>query len=478
MSAMSAVVMGRITFDIIVLLAFLATATGCTPLPLTHQPALRKDGEIRLYLQPIPQKAHPLVFSIAEISAVRQEGDAIPLRQFFTELKAKDLIGKQKLLASATLPPGSYKGISLQLGPASLLGEDGAAALLVPDEPLFIEQEFVVVQRAASALFLSLDPEKVVSAGFRFDPVFALAKSRRQLKTLLGFATNSSSNTVSVFNKFTMEIVDTIATSSSPQGAALDPRRGWVYIALAGDDAIEVIDVNAGEIIRSISLNFGDEPVEIALSPNGRTLVTANRGSNSASIINATSLRETSRIRLPSEPTWVAMHSVEPRAYVFQPSSNAISVIDLVRRELVTTQTFEEIPVRGAVSSDGSSLYVITRNSPNLLVIDSGNLTLTGRIFVGTGAVSLTVDSKTDLVYVGKIFGDIAVIDPSVSMPISTFRVKGNAAFLEIDNDENSLFVVLPGSNMIQKMDLVGQKVSGVIEVEEGCHTTVLMGER
>jgi YVTN family beta-propeller protein len=470
------VVKGRIAFGSVVLLAILGA--GCTPLPLAYQPALGKNGAIRLYLQPIPQKAHRITFSIAEISAVRSDGGVVRLRQSLTELKAKELIAVQKLLASAPLPPGPYKGLSIQMGEASLLGEEGAAALLVPEEPLFIEREFTVTRRRASTLFLSLDPEKLVSGGFRFDPVFLLAKPRRQLKSLLGFATNSGSNVVSVFNKFTMEVVDTIATSSGPRGAVLDQRRGWVYVALAGDDVIEAIDVNTGEMLRRLKMNFGDEPVEVALSPDGEILVSANRASNSASIIDASSLRELGRVRLPSEPTWVAMSTVEPRAYVLQPLSNAITSIDLERREVVTTRTLEETPVRGAVGRDGTSLYVITRNSPNLLVIDPADLAITGRIFVGTGAASIKVDPKTGLIYVGKKIGDIAVIDPSILMPIDTFRVDGNAAFLDIDNDENSLFVVLPNRNTIQKMDLISQKVLGVIDVEEGCYSVVIMGER
>jgi DNA-binding beta-propeller fold protein YncE len=469
-------VKGRIAFGVIVLLAFVAA--GCMPLPPPYRPALVRDGEIRLYLQPIPQKARRITFSIAEVAAVRQDGGTVPLRQSLTELKAKELISVQRLLASAPLAPGPYEGISIRMGEASLLGEEGAAALLVPDEPLFIEREFTVTRRRASTLFLSLDPEKLVGGGFRFDPVFSLAKPKRQLRTLLGFATNSGSNTVSVFNKFTMEIVDTVATSSGPRGAVLDQRGGWVYVALAGDDAIQAIDVSTGEILRRVRLNFGDEPVEVGLSPDGEILVTANRGSNTASIIDASSLREKGRVRLPSEPSWVVMDTVEPRAYVLQPLSNAISVIDLDRLAVVATRTIEETPVRGAISRDGSNLYVITGNSPNLLVLDPGDLAVTGRIFIGTGAASIKVDPKTGLVYVGKKIGSIAVVDPSLLMPIDRFKVAGNVAFLGIDNDQNSLFAVLPDSNTIQKMDLISQDVSGVIDVEEGCHAVVLMRER
>jgi hypothetical protein len=172
------------------------------------------------------------------------------------------------------------------------------------------------------------------------------------------------------------------------------------------------------------------------------------------------------------------MSPIEPRAYVFQPQSNEISAIDVSRRELAATGTLEETPVRGAVSGDGGSLYVITRNSPNLLVIDPSNLTIRGRIFLGTGAASIEVDPGTDLLYVGMRHGEVVVIDPSLLMPIDTFRVAGKAVYLSIDNEENTLFVVLPDGNTVEKRALVSKKLLGSIEVEEGSYAVVVMGER
>jgi DNA-binding beta-propeller fold protein YncE len=335
-----------------------------------------------------------------------------------------------------------------------------------------------VVRKRASALFLSLDPEGLVTSGFRFTPVFHLARPRQQLRGLLGFATHTSRNLVSVFNKHTMQVVDTIATSRGPMGAAIDARRAWVYVALAGDDAIEAIEVNTSEILGRLELNFGDEPVEIALSPGGSLLVSANRGSNTASIIDAGSLRELDRVALPSEPTWVVVGGTPARAYLIQPVSNALTAIDLSRREVAATRILDETPVRAALSRDGSSLYVITRHSSDLLVIDAGSLALTGRIYVGAGAASVRADPRTGLVYVGKRAGGISVVDPTSLLPIDRFRLDGHAAYLAIDNDENSLLVVLPERRAVQKLDLVGKRLEGEIDVAEGGYAVVLMGER
>jgi YVTN family beta-propeller protein len=265
---------------------------------------------------------------------------------------------------------------------------------------------------------------------------------------------------------------------SGPMGAVLDQRREWVYVALAGESTIAAIDVGTAAFFRRLRLNFADEPVEIALSPDGRILVSANRGSNTASLIDTDSLREIERVRLPSEPTSVVMSPVQPRAFLLQPLSNTISVVDLLQREIFTTQTLEETPLRGAVSADGTSLYVIAKNSPNLLVIDPTSLSVTGRIFVGMGAASIKLDPATGLVYIGKRMGGVAVVDPSLGMPIDRFRVDGSAVSLAIDGDENSLFVASSDKETIQQMGLISQKVSGAIEVEEGCYAVVLMGER
>jgi YVTN family beta-propeller protein len=467
---------GGIISAIAVLLASLSVA--CTPQLLPYEVPLETEGRIYLYLQALPQEVHRINFSITEASAIRQDGGVIPLRQSIRDLEGKQLIGRQKRLASATAPPGLYTGISIRIAAASLIGEEGEIALLAPEEPLLLEQEFTVVRKRASALFLSLDSADLVESGFRFTPGFSLARPRRQLINLLGFATNSASNVVSVFNKNTMEVVDAIATSSGPKGAILDQRRGWAYIALAGDDAIEAIDVTTGEILGRIRLNFGDEPVEIEISPDGRTLVSANFGSNTVSIIDASSLREVGRVSLPSRPRSVIAGRSAGRAYALQPLANAVSAIDLERRSLAVTRTLDEAPTRGDVGRDGNSLYVITRNSPNLLAIDPVSLIVTARIFVGAGAVSIKVDSKTGLIYVGKKTGEIVVIDPSLLTFIDSFRVKGSADFLTIDNDENALFVVLPESRMIQKVDLVSKRLLRTIDVEEGSYAVVVMGER
>jgi len=469
--------MKRNTLRVVALFALVLV--GCTPqfVPV-EAPLGSNEGALFLYLQPMPQEAHLLEFSITGISAIREDGGSVRLIQFFDDVRCKQLLNQQKRLATVRLAPGLYKGLSLEFGTASLDGEAGKEPLLVPDAPLFVEQEFTVVRKRARSLFLALAPEKQVTKDRQFAPTFFLVKPHKQLTSLLGFVTNSGKNLVTVFNKMTMEVVDIIATSSGPKGIALDQRKGWVYVALAGDSAIEVIDVSTLELTGRIPLNFSDEPVEIALSPDGRTLVTANTGSNTMSIIDTNSLREVGRVSLPWEPTSVVVGRSNADAFVTHSMSNAVSKIDLERRAIRGTQIFEESPVRAAPSKDGNRLYIITANSPDLLVVDPGSLALIERIFVGLGATSIKVDSKSGLAYVGNKAGSIAVINPLASMFVDSFKVRGDVVFVNIDNDQNALFAVLPESNTLQKLDLGSKRDLGVIELEEGAYAVSIMGER
>jgi YVTN family beta-propeller protein len=463
-------------FGIIFILALLSC--GCAAQPARYQPALEDEGQLLLYLQPLPQEAHRITFTITEISAVRDDGTVALLTPSLGEVTGKELVGVQKRLATASLSPGVYAGISIRIDEASVTTDEGTFELLVPDEPFFIPEQFTIVRRRAEVRFLSLSPEKLITQAFSFTPSFSLAEPQKQLRGLLGFVTNAQSNIVSIFNKHSMQIVDSLATSSGPKGIAIDERRGWVYVALAGDQSIEAIEVNTGEILARARLNAGDEPIELSLSPDGQLLLSANYGSNTVSIIETGSLLEVGRIGLRSGPTSVVFHPSLPRAYAIEPLSNSISVIDLSRRELLSSRILEETPLRGVISNDGNSLYVITQYSADLLVIDTANLNVAERIYVEAGASSIKLDPKTELIYVGRRVGGISVVAVSLKKRIDRFRVGGNAAFIAIDNDANSLVVLVPNRGAVQKLDLVSKKVRGVVEVLEGGHAVAVMGAR
>jgi len=468
----------RRLYPIFLLLLFVG---GCFPQEYTYnydKVPLDNEGEVLVYLQPLPQEASKLRFIMDGIFAVRNDGHKIPLFLSLKQLNGSELLGRQKLLATGILPPGAYTGLSIKIDKALVQSEEGDIALLVPEEPVTAAKLFQVKRRQAITLFLSLNASGIISRGISFTPNFSLATSGGILINFTGYVSNSAANLISVFNKKTMEVVNTIATGRGPEGIALDQNRATGYVAVSEDDAVDIYDLFNGTVVGSVRLKFGDNPMELALTPDGRTLVSVNHSSNTVSIIDAISKIELRRIRVGEKPTSAVVDPSGLRAYITNSRSNSVSVVDLSQRTFTATISVEGSPIRGAVNRAGDRLYVVSSNSPNLSVIDTTSLRVTDKIFIGTGGASIRVSRLNGLIYVGKRFGgEIAVVDPSSSMSIDSIMVKGNAAYINIDRQENALFVVLPERKLVQKINLTSKKIMAEIEVSQGAYAVAVMGE-
>lgn len=460
------------------LFAVMAFANACTPIAAPFKPALEREAEIIVYLQPLPQEAHRLRFSFSAINAVTSDGAEYPLSMELLDVKGDEAVEEQRRLASAIVPPGTYEGLSFTIGKASVQTEEGEVALLVPEEPVMVAHKFSISERKALALFIEFHPEKSITDTFRFTPIFSVKTFGRELINLIGFVSNTDANNITIFNKNAMQVTGVLATRQGPREIALDQERRRAYVALSGSDAVEIIDVFRGEIISSIALNIGDEPRELALTPDGGTLVTANYRSGTLSVIDASSMFELRRAKVGEGPASVVMGPLGVKAYVMDSFSNAIHVVELSRREPTTSIALEESPYRGDLSSGGDRLFVITLDSPNLLVVDTSTLAVTDKIFIGPGARSIKVDSRTDLVYVGMDSGGIYVIDPSSLIFIDRIPVEGGVGYLAIDSEENALFALVPEEKKLLKLNFVSKRVISAIEVGEGAYAVVIMGER
>ncbi len=453
--------------------------SGCFPQEYTYNKAvLRDEGEVLVYLQPLPQEAAKFRFIMDGIFAVRDDGRKIPLSLSFNQLNGSELLGRQKLLATGILPPGAYTGLSIKIDKAFVQSDEGEVALLVPEEPVIAAKLFQVNRRQALTLFFSLNASGIISRAVSFTPDFSLATPGGILINLTGYVSNSAANLISVFNKKTMEVVNVIATGRGPRGIVLDQRRTRAYVAVSGDDAVEIYDVFNGTFTGRVKLTFGDNPMELALTPDGRTLVSVNHSSNTVSIIDAISRIELRRVRVGEKPTSAVVDPSGFKAYIMNSRSNTVSVVDLTQRTLTATISVEGSPIRGAFNRAGDRLYVVSSNSPNLSAIDPTRLTVTEKIFVGTGGLSIRVSRLNGLIFVGNSFGgEITVVDPSSSMFIDSIRAGGNAAYMTIDRQENTLFVVLPERSLVQKINLTSKKIMAEIEVAEVAYAVAVMGE-
>ena len=461
----------------VVLLALLV-ATG----PAAHAgqaPApLRDEGEVFVYLEPFPSDADRLGFHFGPLFAVKEDGTELPLTQSFTEAGG-GRPSRSTLLAGGKLPPGQYKGLTIQVSAPTLEGAEGLVKLTPPAAPTPVDTPFRIRKREAVVLSLRFRFKGSVGEGYSFTPRFESHVAVRPAVGRLALATNRGSNNVTIFDKVSAEVVGVVPTGLAPAGIALDQGRGRAYVAISGEDAVIAIGLLEYTVIDRTPLRGGDVPVALALTPLGETLVAVNVGSSTVSLIDALSLTEIERIPVGEQPRSVLVDPSGTRAFVFNEASSSISVIDLRNRRLGGTIATEAGPFFGQFNRAGDTLYVIHRRSPRLSVIDPTSLQVRTRVYVGPGSTALTVDPRSDLVYLGRAgTGAIEIFDPQALLPVDSFPVDGNASFMTLDVEQNFLYVVLPDLGEVHVVEVVGNKLRGRVDTGDEPVWVVVNGEK
>jgi hypothetical protein len=259
--------MPRTCLTFIVLLALLVPA-GAAAKPGPSAAPRRPGGGVFVYLEPFPSDAARLRFRIDRLSAVQEDGTELPLTQSFTEMGGGEP-SRQRLLATASVPPGQYKGLMIRIAAPRLEGEEGPVKLTPPTTPTRVDAPFLIRRPQAVVLSLRFLYQGSLEEGHGFEPVFTARVATRPAVGRLALATSRGANTVTIFDKVSAEVVGVIPTGHAPAGIALDQQRGRAYVAVSGEDAVIAIGLLEYAVIDRSILRGGDVPMELALTPDG-----------------------------------------------------------------------------------------------------------------------------------------------------------------------------------------------------------------
>jgi hypothetical protein len=387
-------------------------------------------------------------------------------------------------------------GLALEVAKASLAGEQGRSRLLVGAEPAPIPVHLALAAREGAVLSLALDVAAALRGGFGFAPVFTAVVPARPGVERTGLVSNTAGSSLTVFDRLARRVTGLVPTGAGPQGLAFDVRVARAYVALSGEDSIDVIDVAAGRSINRIRLAGGDRPRDLALTPDGKLLVVVNPGSRTAAFVDPIASIEVGRVAVGDDPTALVLDRSATRAYVLNRRGNprnlaapmaisalsspgGITVLDLPNRAVAATLTTDPEPVRAAVNRGGTALYVVCAGSQFMSVYSLPDLALVNRIFVGLGTRYVKVDPRTDLIYVGgTVERELHVFDPYSALPVDDFPLPDAVWWAAIDDLENALFALLPERRAVGVVDLTSRKTLSVIEVGSEPYAVVLSGER
>jgi len=186
---------------------------------------------------------------------------------------------------------------------------------------------------------------------------------------------------------------------SDPRAVVLHPQGRYAYVALGGDNLLDVIDLSLNPASVIASAPTGTNPTAIALSPDGMLAVVANLTNNTATIFdtsNPAAPNPLKNVPVCSGPISVAAHPSSPSGqslfFLGCQGSGYFVVLDAKAQAVVgtvqmcqdlnfkpiacTTPTGGTVPSSGIrPSSDGKFLYVLEfQENSNLRIYDLPNL--------------------------------------------------------------------------------------------------------
>jgi len=438
----------------------LAVAVGCaastTMGRLTGFPRTSSAPGIVVVLQDLSPPSQRAGFEVAGASARRQDGVGLPLEV----LSASPAVGStgEALWLQGEVPPGSYDGLDISFRSAVSTRPEGAVTLEVPSEPVRLDAPFVVTQGSGTVLAVTIRSAVDAAAPGRFTPLLEAHQRPRPTTGLLGLVSVGGWSSVALFDKRSGGLAQLLPVGRGPAGLALDTERMRGYVAVSGEDDVAVLDLLEGRVRERAPLRAGDSPRDLVVTPDGRTLVVANPGSDTVSFVDPLSATEMERVPVAGRPSWLLLDADGRRVFVLPERSSAVTVLSIASRSAIGAIPVEAGPVRARLGGrHGERILVAHAESPYLTVVDSRTLTVERRVYVGPSARALEVDPRSGRIYLARAgTRRIEVFDPASFLPVEEYPVPGEIAWLTVEAEGNGLGVLVREPSEARILGLVG----------------------
>jgi len=291
-------------------------------------------------------------------------------------------------------------------------------------------------------------------AGVRIDPLAAAAGAPKAYVGLYG------DDAIGVLDIASGRLLRTIKVADGPEAVIVAPGGRRVYVSSEDATSVSVIDTATETVVKTLQL--GEFPEGMALSRDGSTLVAAVFGIDKVDVIDTATLTVTAQVPV-AKAHGVTLTADGRTAYIGSqdvPNHNAIVVLDLPGRRITATVPLAQTPRGLSVSPDGKSLYFTTANSADVYVLDRATNKITGQITVGPipHQLAFTPDHKQALVVVQGT-GQLAIIDLTSGRVVQDVAVGKYPHWVGLTSDGTLAYVTNEGDNSISVVDVAGARV-------------------
>jgi YVTN family beta-propeller protein len=461
-------------FHYLFFIALIAVFFGCTM--VKKEGVLNQQGYLVVYLNLETTRTTPaLDFTLEELWLEDELGTKTPLSLQQKEIDTSSAT-RQTVLTQSDLKTGHYTKLCFKIARAVLIKEGETQPLRLAKEGLVnIPITLRIVSQKTASLFLDWAPEASIKPEDTFLPVMEVRTGAAGLKKLLLYVSNSQDNYISVIDRGSHQVIDTITVGDSPKGMVLSENGNYLYVANYFSNTISIIETISNRLVDTIALNIGIGATELIIPAKSFALYVTAKDSNAVIVIDTLTKSIIKKIDVGQGPIGLASDPQGQYVYVANSYSNTISVIDTRNNELVNT-----IGVGGEPRYLGIyQKYIVVSNSQsnNVNFIDRYSSKVMSTVFVPSRPGNL-IPGRRGWVYVaGERSHDISFITPGLNIAPRNLPVGQHPAGMALDKDRKLLYVANLMDNTISVVDLIREKEIKRIEVGDRPYDLILVSD-
>lgn len=227
--------------------------------------------------------------------------------------------------------------------------------------------------------------------------------------------------------------------------------------------AVAVLDARTGATRRAIRLSASNH--NAIFSPNGNEVWTSQmQASGAVVVLNASTLREQTRIAVGAEPAEVTFDGIGRYAFVANGGSDTVSVIDVESKSVVRTIAVGDNPV-GAWQGANGIAYVDNETSMTLTAIDTSTLEIVGTFDLGfmPGMVALGPDGRVWVTDADA--GRIVRFNPTTRAQVDAASTGAGAHGIAFDGAGATAYVSNQNAGTVSVLDVASLATRATIPV-------------
>lgn len=259
--------------------------------------------------------------------------------------------------------------------------------------------------------------------------------------------------------------------------AAVDGRRGRLYVAHTANDAVDVVDVVTRRYVGSIP---GLTAVAGALVDEHAGLVfTSNRGEDTIGIVTTSEPREIAKVGVGIRPNGLAHDSGRGRLLVAHvgdpaiPGSCTVSIVDVGARRRLADITVAGRTRWAVFDPRASVFHVNIADPPQIVVVNAGDPPAIERVVTvpHAGPHGLDLDVERRRLFCACDTGALVELDADTGRVVASEKLGGVPDVVFFNPAAGRVYVAIGDPGLVEVFDTAPLRRHQVVATERGAHT-------